>query len=161
MNSPIRLGIISFAHGHIHAYFDVINGFDDAEIVAAWDNDHERGQNYCDQYGIAFEADLDTLLMRDDIEAVFITSPTNQHAAHAVAAAQAGKHILLQKPMALTLEDCDTIIDYLDPVAESLSGYLLRNSLYNARAFFSSTLSSVSFGAFSAVAKPASISAGK
>src|SRR5207248_1658206 len=36
--------------------------------------------------------------------------PTSQHAAHAVAAAQAGKHVLLQKPMALTLADCDAII---------------------------------------------------
>ena len=46
-----------------------------------------------------------------DIDAVFVTSPTNQHAEHVVAAAHAGKGVLLQKPMALTLEDCDTIID--------------------------------------------------
>ena len=111
MNNTLRLGIISFAHGHIHAYVDVIKAFDDAEIVAAWDDDHERGEKYCGQYGIVFERDLNSLLNRDDIDAVFITSPTNQHAAHAVAAAQAGKHILLQKPMALTLEDCDAIIN--------------------------------------------------
>jgi predicted dehydrogenase len=110
MSAPLRLGIISYAHGHIHAYVDVIKGFNDAQVVAAWDDNPERGAKYSAQYGIAFEPDLDRLLARDDIDAVFITSPTNQHAEHAVSAAQAGKHILLQKPMALTLADCDRII---------------------------------------------------
>ena len=112
--SPIRLGIISFAHAHIHAYADVIKDFPDAKIVAAWDDDRERGETNCARYGIAFEPDLDRLLARDDIDAVFVTSPTNRHADHAVAAAQAGKDVLLQKPMALTLEDCDRIIAAVD-----------------------------------------------
>jgi predicted dehydrogenase len=110
-NSPVtRLGIISFAHSHINAYLESIKDFADARVVAAWDDDPERGRTQCSKYGIACEADLDTLLRRDDLDAVFVTSPTNQHAAHVVAAAQAGKHVLLQKPMALTLADCDIII---------------------------------------------------
>ncbi|MBZ0301579.1 MAG: Gfo/Idh/MocA family oxidoreductase, partial [Anaerolineae bacterium] len=113
MTTPIRLGIISFAHGHIHPYVDVIKDFTDAQIVAAWDDDRERGESNCAKYGLTFEPDLDSLLARDDIDAVFITSPTNRHADHAVAVAQAGKHILLQKPMALTLEDCDRIIEVI------------------------------------------------
>jgi len=108
---PLRLGIISFAHAHIHAYADVIRHFDDAQLVAAWDDDRERGAANCTKYALEYEPDLDQLLAREDIDAVFITSPTNRHADHAVAAAQAGKHILLQKPMALTLADCDRIID--------------------------------------------------
>lgn len=110
MTAPIRLGIISFAHGHIHPYVDVIKDFDDAQIVAAWDDDRTRGETNCAKYQIDFETDLDKLLARMDIDAVFITSPTNKHAEHVIAAAQAGKHVLLQKPMALTLEDCDAII---------------------------------------------------
>lgn len=108
--APVRLGVISFAHGHIDVYLDVMKGFADAQVVAAWDDDRARGQARCAQHGLAFEPDLDALLRRDDIDAVFVTSPTNRHAEHAVAAAQAGKHVLLQKPMALTLDDCDAII---------------------------------------------------
>src|SRR5438105_7039715 len=108
--SAVRLGVISFAHGHVNAYIEAIKAFPDARVVAAWDDERERGVTQCDKYGLAFEADLDALLRRDDLDAVFVTSPTNQHAAHAVAAAQARKHVLLQKPMALTLEDCDAII---------------------------------------------------
>ena len=109
-SQPLRLGIISFAHGHVHTYASVIQEFDDARIVAAWDDDLERGESSSAKYGIAFEPDLDRLLARSDIDAVFVTSPTNRHAEHVIAAAQAGKHILLQKPMALSLEDCDAII---------------------------------------------------
>lgn len=109
-NKVTRLGIISFAHGHINAYIESIKNFADAQIVAAWDENQERGRMQCGKYGIHFEPDLDALLKRDDIDAVFVTSPTNQHATHVLAAAQAGKAVLLQKPMALTLEDCDAII---------------------------------------------------
>ncbi|GHO96407.1 oxidoreductase [Reticulibacter mediterranei] len=109
-NNVTRLGIISFAHSHINAYIESIKNFADAQIVAAWDEDQERGRTQCGKNGIHFEPDLDALLKRDDIDAVFVTSPTNQHAAHVLTAAQAGKAVLLQKPMALTLEDCDAII---------------------------------------------------
>src|SRR5690606_27134497 len=87
-----------------------IRDFTDAVIVAAWDADAEAGQAHCAKYGFAFESDLDALLARADLDAVFITSPTNRHAEHVIAAAQAGKHILLQKPMALTLADCNAMI---------------------------------------------------
>ena len=79
-------------------------------MVAGWDADAARGRAQCAKYGLVFEHDLDALLRRADIDAVFVTSPTNMHAAHVLAAAQAGKHVLLQKPMALTLADCDAII---------------------------------------------------
>jgi predicted dehydrogenase/arylsulfatase A-like enzyme len=109
-DGPVRLGVISFAHAHINPYMESIEGFADAEIVAGWDDDKERGAAACDQHGVEFVGDLDDLLGRDDVDAVFITSQTNRHAEHAVAAAEAGKHVLLQKPMALTLQDCDEII---------------------------------------------------
>ncbi len=105
----LGLGVISFAHGHVNAYIEALGDFSDARVVAAWDSDQERGAAQCAKYGLAFERDLDALLRREDIDAVFVTSPTNLHAEHVTAAAQAGKGILLQKPMALTLEDCDVI----------------------------------------------------
>ena len=105
----VRLGIVSFAHGHVQRYIETIDGFTDAQVVAGWDDDRERGSTACERYGLAFEPDLDALLRRDDIDAVFVTSPTNQHAEHVIAAAEAGKGVLLQKPMALSLQDCDAI----------------------------------------------------
>lgn len=110
-DKTLRLGVVSFAHGHVNSYVETIKDFEDATVVAGWDADVQRGETQCAKYGLQFERDLDTLLKRDDIDAVFVTSPTNKHAEHVIAAAQAGKHVLLQKPMALSLADCDAIID--------------------------------------------------
>jgi predicted dehydrogenase len=106
----VRIGVISFAHGHIHRYIPEIAKFDDATVVVAWDADGQRGIENTSKYQLEWEPNLDTLLARPDIDTVFITSPTNKHAEHCIMAAKAGKHILLQKPMALSLADCDTII---------------------------------------------------
>ncbi|MDQ3349957.1 MAG: Gfo/Idh/MocA family oxidoreductase [Acidobacteriota bacterium] len=107
----MNLGVISFAHAHVNAYLDVIADFPDARVVAAWDDDLDRGRAASERYGLDWIPQLDDLLARTDIDAVFITSPTNRHAEHAVLAARAGKHILLQKPMALSLADCDRITE--------------------------------------------------
>lgn len=108
--AKIRIGIISFAHGHIHRYIQEIANFDDADVIVAWDADVQRGTENAEKYQLEWEPDLNKLLARTDIDTVFVTSPTNKHAEHCIAAANAKKHILLQKPMALSLEDCDAII---------------------------------------------------
>ena len=118
----IRLGIVSFAHGHVHRYIETIADFEDAIVVAGWDDDPQRGALACQRHGITFESYLDTLLNREDVDAVFVTSPTSQHASHVAAAAQAGKGVLLQKPMALSLDDCDAI-------ADSISRYGIKFSM--------------------------------
>lgn len=61
------------------------------------------------EYGIAAEPTVEALLARPDVDVVMISTPHAAHAGQAVAAARAGKHILLDKPMATTLEDCDRI----------------------------------------------------
>jgi predicted dehydrogenase len=106
----LSIGVVSFAHSHVNAYLDVLRDFPDARAVAAWDADAERGRAGCERFGLAWEPDLEGLLARSDVDAVFVTSPTNTHAENCVAAARAGKSILLQKPMALSLADCDRII---------------------------------------------------
>ena len=110
----IGIGVLSFAHGHANAYCGRIRGFDDAHLVAAWDDDAARGREAAARYGMEFEPDLDALLARDDIQAVIVTAETNRHADLVEAACAAGKHILCQKPMATTLADCDRIIEAVE-----------------------------------------------
>jgi len=54
-------------------------------------------------------ADIDALCEDTAVDAVYIATPHQLHVAHALRAAAAGKHIILEKPMALTLADCDAI----------------------------------------------------
>ena len=62
------------------------------------------------EYGVPCEASLAALLARDDIHAVCICTPSGQHAAQAIAAMQAGKHVLVEKPMALNITDAEAMM---------------------------------------------------
>jgi predicted dehydrogenase len=113
--SQIGLGIISFAHGHVNTYCSQwVNMPAEVKLVAAWDDDVARGQQQAAHFGIPFVADLDDLLSNPAIDLVVIASETAKHADLVVAAARAGKDILLQKPMALSIADCDRIIQAVE-----------------------------------------------
>lgn len=120
MAARINIGVISFAHGHVGVYCNQMKDWDDVHLVATWDDDEDRGRQNAEKFGMDYTPHLEDLLGRGDIDAVIVTSETNKHADHVVAAAEAGKQILLQKPMALTLDDCDRIIDAVDRTGVSL-----------------------------------------
>lgn len=111
MNTKIGIGIISFAHGHANAYCNKMQTFEDVKLVACWDDNVERGENAATQYGMTFSPHLEDVVNHPEIDAVIVTCETNRHAEMVAAAASEGKHILCQKPMALTLADCDKIAD--------------------------------------------------
>ena len=69
-----------------------------------------RAPQLAADYGVVSEPSVDALLARRDIDAVFVSTPHSCHADQAVAAAQSGKHILLDKPMATSVADCDRIL---------------------------------------------------
>ncbi|RKU18617.1 gfo/Idh/MocA family oxidoreductase [Candidatus Poribacteria bacterium] len=111
MNTKIGIGIISFAHGHANAYCHRMQTFDDVKLIACWDDNIERGENAASQFGMDFSPHLEDVVNHPEIDAVIITCETNRHAEMVEAAASESKHILCQKPMALTLADCDKIAD--------------------------------------------------
>ncbi len=65
-------------------------------------------------------ADAADLCARPDIEAVYIATPHQFHREHAILAARAGKHVIVEKPLALTLEDCDAMIGEIDRAGVTL-----------------------------------------
>jgi len=70
-------------------------------------------ESFREQYGpdVFVSDDYRELLARKDVDAVFVTSPDYCHEEHAVAACRAGKHVYLEKPMAITIEGCDRILE--------------------------------------------------
>lgn len=70
-----------------------------------------RAPQLAADYKVECDPDIDKLVHRADIDAVFISTPHSQHTAHATAAANAGKHILLDKPMAASVAECDQILE--------------------------------------------------
>jgi len=70
-----------------------------------------RAAELAKDYRIDSEPSVDALVARGDVNAVFIATPHHLHKEQAIAAANAGKHVLVEKPMACTVADCDAIID--------------------------------------------------
>ncbi len=134
MKTPIGIGILSFAHGHARAYCQRMGTYDDVKLVSCWDDNERRGTEAADAYGMRYTPHLEDVLDDPGIQAVIVTCETNRHPEVAVAAAEAGKHILCQKPMALTLEDCDRMAAAADRASvKFVMAYQMRHDPSNQR----------------------------
>jgi 1,5-anhydro-D-fructose reductase (1,5-anhydro-D-mannitol-forming) len=78
----------------------------DMDLVAAVSRDQGRADEFAARFGARFAyTSYDQMLANPEVEAVFIATPNNQHAEQVIAAAQAGKHILCEKPLAIKVDD--------------------------------------------------------
>jgi predicted dehydrogenase len=120
MKAPIGIGVLSFAHGHVTTYVHVMKDFSDVKFVSAYDDNEQRGKGVCDAVGachagrMRYTSRVDDVLNDPNIQAVMIGSETSRHAELCIAAARAGKHILCQKPMAMSLAECDRMMAAVD-----------------------------------------------
>lgn len=104
-----RFGIIGIGNiAPVHAA--AIQGTPGGELVAIATRNPERGKAFADQHGAAWYADYRELLARSDIDAVTLCTPHDLHLPMTLAAAESGKHVLCEKPMALTVAECDEMI---------------------------------------------------
>ncbi|MEO8166618.1 MAG: Gfo/Idh/MocA family oxidoreductase [bacterium] len=109
MGSDIRVAIIGCGNiGKVHA--ECLSAIDGASVVAYCDVNIAHARELCTTFpgGIATD-DPDKIFRDDGIDAVYICTHHDTHSALAVRAAQAGKHMMLEKPLALTLSDCEAV----------------------------------------------------
>lgn len=85
-----------------------------AQLVAICDNVPERLAAAKAKHDVTAYGSLDAMLADPEVEVVVVLTPSGMHAEHAIAAAQAGKHVLVEKPMALRLADADAMITACD-----------------------------------------------
>ena len=106
---PIGFGIIgagTIAPTHAKA----IAATADARLVCVCDVIEQKARALAEEYQAQYTTDLDEMLARDDIQTVCVCTPSGLHHVHALAAAEAGKHILCEKPMDITLQAIDEMI---------------------------------------------------
>lgn len=80
-------------------------------LVAAADPRPEARQRFEREFGGRAYTDVEAMCADPEVEAVYVATPHQHHAAHAIAAARAGKHVLVEKPMALTLDEARAMVD--------------------------------------------------
>jgi predicted dehydrogenase len=100
-----------------------------AKLMAVCDDVRERADAIGSRFNVPAFYHLDDLLARDDIDAVSVLTPSGMHPRHAIAVAKAGKHVIVEKPMALRLEDADAMIRACDQAGVKL--FVVKQNRFN------------------------------
>ncbi|MFT0846480.1 Gfo/Idh/MocA family oxidoreductase [Actinomycetaceae bacterium L2_0104] len=107
--STVRIGIIGAGRaGLLHAH-SFATQVEDAALIAVSDPSREALRHASTLYGVSTHSDYRDLL-ETDVDGVVVVTPTKFHAEIVRAAAEAGKHILCEKPMAMNEDECESMI---------------------------------------------------
>jgi predicted dehydrogenase len=108
----INVGVLGFAHGHVGVYCDAWAASPElgVRVLAGWDHDVDRGGRAVEARRLRAFTTPEALLREGGVDGVLIGAETSLHAELVEQAAAAGKRIILQKPLALTLEQADRIV---------------------------------------------------
>lgn len=106
----INIAMIGVAHPHADRWARAWKMHTGANLIGVWDKDFVRAKQWATMFGVRQYQTLQELLDDTCVDAVGICSENSRHADDTIAAANAGKHILCEKPTALCLEDCDRMI---------------------------------------------------
>lgn len=107
----VKVGIVGAGNIANSAHLPAYENCSNAVPAAICDIDFERAKKTAEKYNIEHVySSVEEMLQKADIEAVDICTWNNGHAPVCVAAAKAGKHVLCEKPMAITLEECESML---------------------------------------------------
>ena len=126
----IRFGLLGC--GRISKrHSDLLGGghIEGAQLVAVCDVIPERADAIAARFGVKAYYNRDEFLASSEIDAVSVLTPSGQHAVDAIAVAGAGKHVIVEKPMALRLEDADAMIEACDRAGVKL--FVVKQNRFN------------------------------
>ena len=109
MTAKIRLGLVGLGLASA-ATAPALRASNLVSVVGAADLNPVLRSRFEAEFGVGANANVEDLVRRDDVDAVYIATPHQFHKDHAVLAAHHGKHMIVEKPMALILTECDDMI---------------------------------------------------
>jgi predicted dehydrogenase len=108
--NKVKVGIIGCGKvAHLHA--KALKEIPEAVFTCVYSRSIEKAKAFAEQYKVNAYSDLDEMLERKDAEAVIVCTPHPNHAEVAIKAARSGVHVLVEKPLAASLEDCDAMLN--------------------------------------------------
>ncbi len=110
MAEPIRYGIVGLGRAGWDIHIAQLRGRADAKIVAVADPVEERREQAVSEFGCKAYPNVNKLLKQEEVEVVVIASPSMLHGPEAKKAFRAGKHVVVEKPMALSVAEADSVI---------------------------------------------------
>jgi predicted dehydrogenase len=119
-----KLGVALVGAGNLArwAHLPVIQKSADAKLRAVYSASGVRGKSYASRFGAEYcTSEFEQILNDKSVDVVFIVSRNVDHAPQALAALQAGKHVFVEKPMALTVEECRSLAQAVKTSGKQLS----------------------------------------
>jgi predicted dehydrogenase len=108
--SSVRVALIGCG-GMGKSLINQLKTLENAQLVAGVDPFEQARQAFGEAYGVPTFASIDEVIAAENPDGVIVAVPNDQHAPMTLAAAAAGKHVFCEKPMALSLGDCQAMID--------------------------------------------------
>jgi predicted dehydrogenase len=88
---------------------------EDSDVVYVMRRDPQLARDFAERHGVArWSTDAQAVIDDPEVTAVYVATPTSSHAEYAIAAARAGKHVLVEKPMAMSTEECVRMVEAAD-----------------------------------------------
>ena len=113
MTEKSNFGVIGCGRIAPH-HIGAIEQIPEARLAMVADIVAERAKAFGERYGVPWTTDYHDILESDAVDVVNICTPSGLHAHMGIEAAKAGKHVVVEKPMALTLEDADALISTVE-----------------------------------------------
>ncbi|GGE16402.1 oxidoreductase [Marinithermofilum abyssi] len=104
-----------------HTHAKEISEMEGARLVAVADVSEEKARKFGEMYGVDWYRDYRDMLKREEVDIVNICTPSGLHAEMAIDAARVGKHVIVEKPMDITLEKADAMIEAFRKARKKLS----------------------------------------
>ncbi|MGZ0172908.1 MAG: Gfo/Idh/MocA family protein [Planctomycetales bacterium] len=110
MTAKLRVGVLGLSHDHVWENVQTLVNRDDADLVGAAEPREELRQKFQTEFGINAVADSEAFLAGGGLDAVYIFSSNTEGASLAIAAAERGLNVLIEKPMAAALAQADAML---------------------------------------------------
>ncbi len=105
------------------------NQIEGANLAAVCDIDEVKAKKIGEQFGVPYFTDMHEMLKKTDVDVVTVLTESGYHAKHVLELAQYKKHIVVEKPMALTLDDADEMIQACDEAGVKL--FVVKQNRFN------------------------------
>jgi predicted dehydrogenase len=141
----MTIAFVGVAHIHSPSYINLVKKRPDVVVKYVWDHDSARAEQRAKETGAQTVDDVKTIWSDPDITAVIILSETDRHHDLVLAAAKAGKHMFVEKPLGITARDSREMADAIDKAGVLFTtGYFNRTD--TKKLFLKSEIAAGNFG---------------
>jgi scyllo-inositol 2-dehydrogenase (NADP+) len=140
--TPIRYGVAGLGRSGWNIHVNQIRPREDAKLVAVVDPLPERRDEAAEEFGCETYEHIEPMLAQNDLDVVVVATPSIFHGRDSIMALKAGKHVICEKPMAMSLAEADRMIEQ----AKAVGRYLFIHQNYRFQPKFTHLKSVVESG---------------